>query len=246
MSFPPAPTLESVIAKIPPRQRVPLNKLRATGRMFSQAQVGFMRACGALLSAPELELLFGRPAQGIRVMAARLDITLMAVEQVKKPESAKPPTRAPLDAGGRALLNRGSGIGSNLGSVAAHKRVASAGAHQMPESLRNYRPVQADLEAGWVVNNYALNRMGLKKLGPEGCSWILGDPHEPGWHFCGKTRVRGKVYCGGHLPAAFQRVKETEDGGESKTDGVAGAGVDDTGGVRQNPGGAERPLRRAG
>ncbi|WP_119304984.1 GcrA family cell cycle regulator [Dongia deserti] len=38
------------------------------------------------------------------------------------------------------------------------------------------------------------------------CAWPIGDPREPGFHFCGATPVReGRSYCDEHHAKAFQK-----------------------------------------
>lgn len=35
------------------------------------------------------------------------------------------------------------------------------------------------------------------------CRWPIGDPREPGFHFCGKPANPGKPYCGEHAAIAY-------------------------------------------
>ena len=96
----------------------------------------------------------------------------------------------------------GRGIGSRGGGKPSTRPISVG--HVMSESLKNYRPEKIDLDAGWFLNNWILHKMGLRKLGPEGCSWMEGHPNEPGWQFCGKPRERGRSYCFGHCDRAYQ------------------------------------------
>lgn len=36
-----------------------------------------------------------------------------------------------------------------------------------------------------------------------GCQWPIGDPGEPGFHFCEAERVTGKSYCAEHNKIAY-------------------------------------------
>lgn len=75
----------------------------------------------------------------------------------------------------------------------------------------NTQPIsKADYDAGWWLNNAILHKMGLRKLGPEGCSWIDGDTDQPGWHYCGARRLRGTVYCEEHQRRSWTKAPKKE------------------------------------
>jgi GcrA cell cycle regulator len=40
------------------------------------------------------------------------------------------------------------------------------------------------------------------------CSWPMGDPKQPGFHFCGSEAVPGRPYCATHCGMAYQRKAE--------------------------------------
>ena len=40
------------------------------------------------------------------------------------------------------------------------------------------------------------------------CSWPVGDPKQPGFHFCGGEAVPGRPYCASHCGMAYQRKAE--------------------------------------
>jgi GcrA cell cycle regulator len=40
------------------------------------------------------------------------------------------------------------------------------------------------------------------------CSWPMGDPKQPGFHFCGSEAVPGRPYCASHCGMAYQRKAE--------------------------------------
>ena len=45
------------------------------------------------------------------------------------------------------------------------------------------------------------------------CSWPIGHPREPGFHFCGAPALPGKPYCEHHVARAYipARVAERKD-----------------------------------
>ena len=40
------------------------------------------------------------------------------------------------------------------------------------------------------------------------CSWPVGDPKQPGFHFCGSEAVPGRPYCAAHCGLAYQRKSD--------------------------------------
>lgn len=44
--------------------------------------------------------------------------------------------------------------------------------------------------------------------GGKACSWPMGDPKQPGFHFCGEPAEPGRPYCGTHCQQAYQRKSE--------------------------------------
>jgi GcrA cell cycle regulator len=40
------------------------------------------------------------------------------------------------------------------------------------------------------------------------CSWPMGDPKQPEFHFCGEEAVPGRPYCAVHCTMAYQRKSE--------------------------------------
>lgn len=45
-------------------------------------------------------------------------------------------------------------------------------------------------------------------VGPRHCRWPIGDPLEPGFHFCGKERAPGRPYCAEHAAIAYVKVPD--------------------------------------
>ncbi len=47
-------------------------------------------------------------------------------------------------------------------------------------------------------------RKTILTLQSSSCRWPIGDPKEPGFHFCGKHKVTGLPYCEWHYRRAYQ------------------------------------------
>jgi len=45
-------------------------------------------------------------------------------------------------------------------------------------------------------------------VGGKACSWPVGDPKQPGFHFCGEPAETGRPYCSQHCHMAYQRKSE--------------------------------------
>jgi len=44
--------------------------------------------------------------------------------------------------------------------------------------------------------------------GGKNCSWPVGDPKQPGFHFCGEPAEPGRPYCAHHCHVAYHRKSE--------------------------------------
>jgi GcrA cell cycle regulator len=44
--------------------------------------------------------------------------------------------------------------------------------------------------------------------GSKTCSWPMGDPKQPGFHFCGEPAEIGKPYCSQHCHVAYHKKSE--------------------------------------
>lgn len=53
-----------------------------------------------------------------------------------------------------------------------------------------------------------VNVLKLDALRAGMCSWPIGEPGEPGFHFCGSPAVIGKPYCGKHCSIAYVASKD--------------------------------------
>jgi GcrA cell cycle regulator len=46
------------------------------------------------------------------------------------------------------------------------------------------------------------------RTGAKTCSWPMGDPKQPEFHFCGEEAEPGRPYCTAHCAMAYQRKSE--------------------------------------
>lgn len=53
-----------------------------------------------------------------------------------------------------------------------------------------------------------MRRLQLVELTEHSCRWPCGDPHQPGFYFCGSDAAAGRVYCDFHLGMAFARPRQ--------------------------------------
>ncbi len=53
------------------------------------------------------------------------------------------------------------------------------------------------------------------ELSAHTCRWPIGDPREPGFHFCGKPAMSGKPYCAEHAAVAYVNSSSSRSGGGS-------------------------------
>ena len=53
----------------------------------------------------------------------------------------------------------------------------------------------------------------LEALGANMCSWPVGNPGEPNFHFCAEPSAPGKPYCATHCAVAY--IRTPRDRGES-------------------------------
>lgn len=200
------PTLADIVLKLPIDPRFPVESVTASGLGLNETQIRFLQVHGEKFTAHEIAVLFAKSPS--RVRRYYLGLGLTAAPDPRAFGNAVKLVRPPKIIGLRPAVIDGEGaIGKRVvPELRPHSGVS--------ETLRSYKPTRADMDAGWWLNNAILHKMGLKKLGADGCSWIAGDPSVPGWSYCGKKRVSGRVYCEGHHHAALspqQPKKENND-----------------------------------
>jgi len=61
------------------------------------------------------------------------------------------------------------------------------------------------------------------ELSAHTCRWPIGDPREPGFHFCGKPAMSGKPYCAEHAAVAYVSSSSSRSGSGSGASSNASA-----------------------
>lgn len=89
-----------------------------------------------------------------------------------------------------------SEIGRRLGIT---KNAVIGKVHRL--GLTQRRPAPASKET-------ALNVLRMDALRPGMCSWPIGEPGNPDFHFCGHPVVPGKPYCTAHCRMAYVVSKD--------------------------------------
>ncbi len=47
----------------------------------------------------------------------------------------------------------------------------------------------------------------MENLEMRDCRWPIGDPRQPGFHFCGARQIEGRPYCELHWRMSFAPLK---------------------------------------
>lgn len=100
------------------------------------------------------------------------------------------------------LWNEGlptSEIGRLLGTT---KNAVVGKAHRLGLTKRQ-SPIKKKPEEKQVIR--------LRELRAGMCSWPIGEPGTPDFHFCGKPAVAGKPYCAEHCSMAYVSGKERKE-----------------------------------
>jgi len=82
------------------------------------------------------------------------------------------------------------------GSAAQHAPTQRAEVHE--PATREAPPPPAPKSSTRVASH----------VGSKTCSWPMGDPKQPGFHFCGEPSEPGRPYCAHHCHQAYQRKSE--------------------------------------
>jgi GcrA cell cycle regulator len=97
-----------------------------------------------------------------------------------------------------AEIGRRIGCSKNAVCGKAHR----LGLPARPRIIQNH-PLYKDTASG---KTRAAERIGI--VPSRGlCSWPVGDPHKPDFHFCGKEAMEGKPYCWEHAKVAYYKPK---------------------------------------
>jgi GcrA cell cycle regulator len=84
----------------------------------------------------------------------------------------------------------------------------------MMQSMQRAMPAQSQDGSGVVSNPPPAPREQSRSYparahgGVKSCSWPMGDPKQPGFHFCGEPSEPGRPYCSSHCHQAYQRKSE--------------------------------------
>ena len=89
-----------------------------------------------------------------------------------------------------------------ISAAQAHAH-AQAGA-QRSEAAAQQMPREAPMQVPQKSNSTRT----ASHVGSKTCSWPMGDPKQPGFHFCGEPAEIGKPYCAHHCHVAYHKKSE--------------------------------------
>jgi GcrA cell cycle regulator len=96
-----------------------------------------------------------------------------------------------------------AGASMHSGAVHAANPSPAQGSAQARPSAPATAPASASLPP--VATNPQPSRA---HSGNKSCSWPVGDPKQPGFHFCGEPAEIGRPYCANHCHVAYHRKSE--------------------------------------
>lgn len=196
-----------LLARIPVDPRYPLDALRTPFKGCSMLQRAWLGHHSSKFTVGELGIIFRKEWQTMRVYCNRHGFAVKPNPHDKAPKREYVRAHVVHE---QRRVKPDPVIEDELPRAEGQRR------HVAAMSLRtdSMQVEQRDVDLGWWLNNAILHKMGIRKLGPDGCSWIDGDPHEPAWKYCGARRLRGSSYCESHQRRAWQaKPKEETDNG---------------------------------
>lgn len=114
--------------------------------------------------------------------------------------------------------------GAEGGTATPRRKAATAQRRQQPaiapmptlRPAQEAAPVRAEVAPAAVearVSEPALPKAPATprtavQAGSKTCSWPVGDPKQPGFHFCGDSAEPGRPYCAHHCAIAYHRKSE--------------------------------------
>jgi GcrA cell cycle regulator len=122
---------------------------------------------------------------------------------------AATPTRRVPGAGqplGQPGQMHGQPLPQTHGVSAAQSHAAQAA--QAHSTARAEAPDAATREAPVAPSKPATSSRTASHVGSKTCSWPVGDPKQPGFHFCGEPAELGKPYCANHCHVAYHKKSE--------------------------------------
>jgi GcrA cell cycle regulator len=184
-----------------------LRKLWGQGQTASQiaAILGGITRNAVIGKAHRLGLT-GRPSPIKREAGSAQPRRKAAAGRQERPVRNAPPLTT--TAASQAVNNLSSPTSATVAAPA--QPAASASAHAGPQNAPAARS-----SAGAAVGSMAMPAMSggtasapRTHAGSKSCSWPVGDPKQPGFHFCGEPAEPGRPYCANHCHVAYHRKSE--------------------------------------
>ena len=96
---------------------------------------------------------------------------------------------------------------SQPAAAQAEATFAGVSAPQAP-AASDYPETRAETRAPAMPTSRASAPRAATQTGSKSCSWPVGDPKQPGFHFCGDAAEIGRPYCTHHCAIAYHRKSE--------------------------------------
>ena len=122
-----------------------------------------------------------------KAMSARQDRPERTARPAISPQTMPSPMASPT--GGTSQASTGAATAQSAAPSARPATEMRNQATGLPPATRHPQPSRAH-------------------SGNKSCSWPVGDPKQPGFHFCGEPAEPGRPYCGEHCHLAHHRQSE--------------------------------------
>jgi len=129
---------------------------------------------------------------------------------IKREAGASPQPRRRVSAPARRLPGAGQPSQVHGQPLPQTHGVSAAQAHAQTQRVEargieaRAEPMPAPMPAPTKTNSTRT----ASHVGSRTCSWPMGDPKQPGFHFCGEPAEAGKPYCGHHCHVAYHKKSE--------------------------------------
>jgi GcrA cell cycle regulator len=110
-------------------------------------------------------------------------------------EGAEPTSAETVEANRRSSRGNGGGNGKPNG----HRKETTGASN----GSRKRNGAATGNGAGTVGNPASIRAQVEARGGRSGCLWPIGDPNDPGFHFCEAATAPGKPYCSEHAARAY-------------------------------------------
>lgn len=77
-----------------------------------------------------------------------------------------------------------------------------------PAQAAAFTEARTETRAPQMPTSRASAPRASAQAGSKSCSWPVGDPKQPGFHFCGDAAEAGRPYCAHHCGIAYHRKSE--------------------------------------